>query len=150
MCLVLTLNHGFRRLVPHYLYVTRRFRKYSINHDFLENGVISHQHAWFWGMFLSDGSLCCPHKANKQEMIGWYQKYDSYPMLETLRSVCESTHPITFDGRDGKYFSCSLSLCSVKLAQQARTMLGCDANRKTFDLSFPTGIEDIYLAAMIR
>ena len=25
-------------------------RKYSINHAFLDNGIISHQHAWFWGL----------------------------------------------------------------------------------------------------
>eukprot|EP01083_Nonionella_stella_P229719 812766_1 len=129
---------------------TRSFAKYCINHDFLDNGLISHKHAWFWGLFLTDGSIHCPHANGTPRGLIWSQKYDSYPMLETLRSVCGSTHPMIFGTRtDGISLYCLLSLYSSKLACTAQQMLGCVAYRKTFDLVFPE-MEEQYLPSIIR
>eukprot|EP01084_Bolivina_argentea_P141393 248455_1 len=71
--------------------------KYSINHQLLDNGLVSHEHAWFWGMVLTDATITCPEKNDKFRAIKWHQKYDSYNMLDKLRSIAGSDHPIIFD-----------------------------------------------------
>ncbi len=76
----------------------RRFSKskYTINHELLNKGIISHQHAWFWGMFLSDGSLHGNNNKNGPKGIRWDLKYDCYGTLESLRNIVNSSHPIFF------------------------------------------------------
>ena len=91
--------------------ISTRFYRYAINKEFLKDGIVSHEHAWFWGMVLTDGCITFQYKRNS---IHWQQKYDSYNILERLRAIVDSTHNITFQpsGKDGKYASCCLTLSS--------------------------------------
>eukprot|EP01084_Bolivina_argentea_P195192 334916_1 len=128
--------------------------KYSINHSFLDDGLISHEHAWFWGMLLTDGniSISVP-SGSRNNTLRWAQKYDSYPMLESIRTVIQSTHPITFLVRklnNKLYPACELNLHSKHLATSASHLIGCMPGRKTFDLKYPESMDPIFTSSLIR
>ena len=113
---------------------------YSINHEFLDHGIPSHRHAWFWGLFLTDGYV------SKTNEISWGQRYDSYPMLDRIRSIVDSTHPLIFKGTNHEgALAVQLKLYSKSMAMAAIQLMGCAANRKTFELKFPAQVNpEIY------
>eukprot|EP01084_Bolivina_argentea_P195194 334922_1 len=125
-------------------------RKHSINHSFLDNGLISHKHAWFWGMLLTDGNV---QATNNRYTLRWNQKYDSYPILDSIRTVIQSTHPIAFGAQKLKskiYPTCTLELYSKHLATTAFDLIGCAPGRKTFDLIYPDSIDPAFTSSLIR
>eukprot|EP01083_Nonionella_stella_P296214 1006383_1 len=81
--------------------------------------------------------------------FGWNQKYTAYSMLNTIRSVTQSSHPITFSGING-FWHCTLRINSKRLSNTMALLLDCDPRRKTFDLKFPHFIEPEYLSSIIR
>ena len=113
-------------------------RKHSINHAFLENGIHSHRHAWFWGLFLTDGHVRLVYAKGKTARyeIMWGQRYDGYPSLDRIRSIVDSTHHLKFNGTNYEgSLEVRLSLYSKIMASAAIQLMGCAANRKTFDLT---------------
>eukprot|EP01083_Nonionella_stella_P043707 117949_1 len=103
------------------------FTKYSVNHRFLDEGLISHRHAWFWGVFLTDGGLQPPSP-----------------------NVIGSSHPLSFNATSDKYFHCRLSVNSMLLSRAMVKLLDCEPRRKTFDLKFPESIDPKYLSSLVR
>lgn len=123
-------------------------RKYKLNQSFLDQGIISSSHAWFWGFFLTDGSIT---KSNNSPCgLRWNQKYDSHPILSQIRKITGSTNPITFCAHKTKYPHCILGLHSTHLAGAATDLLRCDPSRKTFDLCFPDAVHADHLSSLIR
>eukprot|EP01084_Bolivina_argentea_P195191 334915_1 len=121
-------------------------RKHSINHSFLDNGLISHQHAWFWGMLLTDGNI-------SRYSLRWNQKYDSYLLLDSIRTVIQSTHPIAFEVKQTKnklYAACYLAMHSKQLTTTACSLIGCLPKRKTFDLKYPDSMNPVFTPSLIR
>eukprot|EP01084_Bolivina_argentea_P195193 334919_1 len=124
-------------------------KRHSINHAFLDDGLISHKHAWFWGILLTDGSI----QNHKNNSLNWCQKYDSYPMLDSIRTVIQSTHPIAFNMTTTKskmYGQCHLNLQSKHLALAASRLIGCSPTRKSFDLKYPNSIDPAFTSSLIR
>ena len=120
----------------------------------MDNGIISHQHAWFWGMFLTDGGIS-HNKKGIPVGFQWNQKYDSYPILDALRDIIGSSHPIGFGAPpriDGapQYLHCTLTINSRQFADSIINFLHCDPRRKTFDLKFPSCVDAKYLPSLIR
>ena len=116
--------------------------RYAINHEFLDHGITSHGHAWFWGMFLTDGHLM------SNRCVMWGQKFDRHEALSHLRDIVESTHVIYFK-KNGTNPACGLNLYSAYLARAAAELLGCDPSLKSFDLTFPC-IDPEFLPSLIR
>eukprot|EP01084_Bolivina_argentea_P152644 266241_1 len=116
-------------------------RIYSVNDSFLDNGLISHEHAWFWGWFLTDGNLY-------RNVIKWQLKYNSYQSLQNLRQIVGSTHPISFSHVNG-FQGCYFRFTSKQLQVNIHSLLGCQPNRKTFELKFPA-IDEVFLPTLIR
>lgn len=114
----------------------------------MDNGIVSHQHAWLWGMLLTDGHIAA---RPRNHSIRWRQKYDSYTVLEKLRNIIGSTHNITFvpNGKNGKYMASLLNITNKNLALTAIGILGCHPSRKTFDLKFPN-VDPAFLPSLIR
>ena len=89
-------------------------------------------------------------------MMRWEQKFDSFPLLEHVRSMISSTHPLVFNIRTLKVFpgkqypSCRLILCSKRLIEDAIVMLGCKPGRKSYDLQLPELIPEPLLPSLIR
>eukprot|EP01083_Nonionella_stella_P211111 763670_1 len=126
------------------------FTKYSVNHKFLDEGLTSHRQLWFWGAFLTDGSIVQSRQGNAQG-IAWNQKYNAFPMLNTIRKVTESSHPLSFHAsKNSKYYMCRLDICSASLSRTMLKLLECDPARKTFDLKFPESIDAEYLSSIVR
>ena len=127
----------------------RYVQTYAINSSFLDNGITSHEHAWFWGMLLTDGYI---RISSKTREVSWHQKYDIYPTLEKIRNIAGSTHPITFSipSSQGDYVSCRLIITSTRLATQAQILLGCHQSRKTFELQFPADVDPALMPSLIR
>ena len=71
-------------------------------------------------------------------------------MMQQIRSMVDSTHPITIGSWKGGYHFCRLRLHSTQLATAAAMLLGCDTRRKTFDLCFPELVESAFHASLIR
>ena len=128
--------------------------RYKINGSFLDKGIITHQHAWFWGLALSDGCISSSKgKANGVDRIVWSLKYDDYVVLDTLRTIVDSTHPIYFYRQTSGYgptMMCRLSLHSRQMAKRAEQMLDCDPSRKAFDLKLPHLIQTKFYSSLIR
>eukprot|EP01084_Bolivina_argentea_P152643 266240_1 len=120
---------------------TYRTRIYTVNDSFLDRGLISHEHAWFWGWFLTDGNLY-------RNVIKWQLKYNSYQSLQNLRQIVGSTHPIAFVHTSG-HMQCSFKFTSKQLQGTIHSLLGCQPNRKTFELKFPA-IDEVFLPTLIR
>eukprot|EP01084_Bolivina_argentea_P152642 266239_1 len=120
---------------------TYRTRIYTVNDSFLDRGLISHEHAWFWGWFLTDGNLY-------RNVIKWQLKYNSYQSLQNLRQIVGSTHPIAFMHASGR-IKCCFTFSSKQLQGNIQLLLGCQPNRKTFELKFPS-IDAIYVPTLIR
>ena len=129
---------------------------YNLNSEFLDDGLISHEHAWWWGWFLTDGGISTCRRTIQPPKeyvvnIKWDLKYDSYPILQKLRQIVGSTHPIIFDQPKGKPNpNVVLLIYSAHLCKEAAKLMKCDPWRKTFDLQFPTDIDALYLPALIR
>ena len=113
--------------------ISTRTVKYRVNHSFLDKGIISHGHAWFWGLLLTDGNVSSNGTEGRVNRVKWKFKYDEHVVLEKLRALADSTHPICF-GADRQYYFCELGLNSTRLAGSAVALLDCDARKKTFNL----------------
>eukprot|EP01084_Bolivina_argentea_P042785 78867_1 len=120
-----------------------RTRKYQLNENFLDNGLTSHEHAWFWGWFLTDGGIV-------KNQMSWDLKYNSYPALEKLRNIMNATYPIHFSARKDNTYQARLTVTSQQLCQKAIELMRCPPHRKTFDLQFPHMIDAIYMPSLIR
>ena len=105
----------------------------------------------FGGMLLSDGWISTQKGIPRS--IQWHQRFDSYTMLESLRFMVNSSSPIIFGSTTchSRIFPTSrLTLRSLELSSRAQIILGCETNRKTFDLEFPSDIDDIFLPSLVR
>ncbi len=51
-----------------------RISPYTLNDNYLDNGLVSHEHAWFWGFLLTDGHVRVGDSGNATG-ITWNQKY---------------------------------------------------------------------------
>eukprot|EP01084_Bolivina_argentea_P042155 77763_1 len=101
-------------------------------------------------MLLTDGNITT---SRNRYTIRWGQKYDSYPMLDSIRTVTQSTHHIAFGTQKVKskiYPTCNLALASKHLTITAHGLLGCSPGRKTFDLIYPHSIDPAYASSLIR
>ena len=72
-------------------------------------------------LILTDGCVVSPNGGNLSR-ISWAQKYDSYPILEALRSCAGSTHPISFGVCKKQRSFAALNLCSTALSTTAQTL----------------------------
>ena len=124
--------------------------RYSVNHSLLDRGLTSHEISWFWGWLLTDGTLTESMRKNIPYTVSWGLKYDSYPILQRLRTIADSTHPVTFRKVHNQYYTCELRIYSGKMFQRAEQMIGCKARRKTFDLIYPHNINPKFVSSLIR
>lgn len=127
----------------------RRFvRTHAINGSFLDDGIISHRHAWMWGLLLTDGYL-----VTTAYSMGWRMRYDTYPTLDRLRTILDSSHPLHFDCNEsfGKTFhSVSLDLYSKHIHSKAVDLLNCNPSRKSYEVQMPSHINPEHMASLIR
>ena len=132
--------------------ISTQYYRYAINGSFLDNGIVSHKHAWFWGMFLTDGTMM--HRNGQFVGLRWGLRYSCYPMLQGLKRAVDSTHIITFDmwgNQSGNtYPICELRLHNTRLADQACALLRCNPRRKTYDLKFPPDIDSQFYSSLLR
>ena len=103
--------------------------KYTINHQFLDNGIISHSHAWFWGLYLTDGCVQGTKKGGALRRIVWRQRYDSYPILAELLSCAGSTHSILFGVHKKQFPFAGLSLYN-RLSTTVQALSKCNPGEK--------------------
>ena len=103
-------------------------------------------HKGFWGIFLSDG--CLNGTSFNKPYISWRFKYDSYDLLDKLRSFADSSHPIYFDVHDGHSY-CQHRWFNKHLANRVQSLLGCQGGRKSFELSFPEQLDAKFYPSFI-
>ena len=126
-------------------------KRYLINHRLLDDGLVSHDIAWFWGMALTDGTVATMSKGSTLYNLSWKLKYDDYSVLEQLRHIAGSDHFITFDASpNGLYPFCTLVLNSKQLVAGAVNLMQCNPRRKTFVLQFPEDIDPKFVPSFIR
>lgn len=121
----------------------------------MDDGLISHEHAWWWGWFLTDGGIfnyrAIPSTEDCGRSLRWNLRYDSYPIILKLRDLIGSNHSIRIDTRTyDTNPTAQLTLYSVHLCRQATKLMRCHPSRKTFDLQFPQKMDHQFLSSLIR
>lgn len=131
------------------------FGRYSINHQYFDGGLVSDQHAWIWGFFLTDGCISTMKFSGRREALRWNQRYDCYPLLHIIANTLESNAPVYVGSQinrlNGKtYHHSVLNLCSVKLTTAMSALLDCNPDRKTFEVTFPFHIDSQFAPGLVR
>ena len=126
----------------------RRFvrnRKYSVNDNFFRDGIISDEHAWVWGWFITDGG------ASLKNGIRWKLRYDSFPALQSIRHVLCATNPVTFGQIQPLENNpiCYFQITSKALYSDIALLLGRNPNHKCFHLQLPI-VDPLFLPALLR
>eukprot|EP01083_Nonionella_stella_P230097 813766_1 len=138
----------------------RRHKSYrggSFNETFFDDGIISDEHASVWGLFLTDGCLHnsrvkskCGTKMYEYPRLSWQAKYDSYLMLDKIRTIMDSTHTLNFDVNKQGSISCGTRWNAGNAWKCIESLMGCKMGEKTFHLKFPMHMDSQWYSSLIR
>eukprot|EP01083_Nonionella_stella_P127067 384863_1 len=136
----------------------RRHKSYrggSFNETFFDDGIISDEHASVWGLFLTDGCLqnkrtIYRNKTYEYPCLSWVAKYDSYLMLDKIRTIMNSTHTLNFDVNKHGHIFCDMVWNAGNAWKGIESLMGCKIGKKTFHLKFPMNMDSQWYPSLIR
>ena len=105
-----------------------------INDEYLSNGIVSKNHAWFCGMLVTDGHLCV-----NLNLIKFDLQLQDYHLLENLMQCVHCNKRISMHSHQSGNSYCSINLVSERLVQDAFLLFPCNWRSKSNTLrsSFP-------------
>eukprot|EP01084_Bolivina_argentea_P262096 443149_1 len=119
-----------------------------LNHNYLSNGIVSDDHAWFCGWIATDS-----HINKKYNCIQFVLQLQDYKVLSKINQITNCNKKITFMIRKTGVAHCVLGLTSKQLVNDVLKLFPCDTHQKSKTLPSSVSLfqeNQLYVPGYIR